>query len=145
MNASLDRWIKSSLAKHFSSLSEHLHVEGAHRQTEELEKWFELRIWRISKKQRTKNSWNVFVDIDIACMCIHTNNAYLVEDLSGEAESKMLTSLPLYQYDEAITLPITQLSCFDRVIDPEVIPLGEVKPGLKLFQTNVTSQYEVRI
>lgn len=146
LDSRIGRWIHASAAWYFSeTLTHHLHVDGKTRETEELTEWYELRVWRINKIQRTKDFWDVTVWIDIACMAYHDTNAYKLTDLIGEVESSMIRAFPLYQFDEVLPDPVVQLSCFDREEGPETIFLGEINSDLKLFQANVSCKYEVNI
>lgn len=146
LETNLDRWIIASSAWHFSeTLNYHLHVDGKERETQTLTEWYELRVWRIDKKQRTKLHWDVEVWIDIACMAYQGPNAYLLQDLVGEVNAAFVRTFQLYEFDKVILDPVTELSCFDREEGPETIFLGEINSDLKLFQANVSCKYEVNI
>lgn len=144
-NPAFTRWIRASIADHFSSLVGHVHVEGMNRHTEDKDAWYEVRVPRINTMKRTKSNWTIKIDIDVACCRIHETNAYAIDDMAGAVHARMTMAICFFQYDETLTDPILALPPMCRETDPAIQPLGEVKPDLKLYQTNVTSSYKVII
>lgn len=144
-NPAFTRWVRASIGDHFFSLDGHVHVEGANRHTADKDSWYEVRVPRVKTLQRTRSNWTIMIDVDVACCRIHETNAYAVDDMAGAVHSLMSLCIPFYQYDETLTDPIVALPPMCRENDPMISPLGEVKPDLKLYQTNVTSSYKVLI
>lgn len=140
----IDRWLLASVAYHFdTTLTEHVHVDGEARFTDDKEKWYEIRMPRIRKVQRTKSYWDVFVQIDVACMSIDSN-AYGVQDLTGKAYEAMTNTIKVYEYNKSGSHG-ELIGCLEREEDPRTMNFGEIKPDAKLYQSAVISNYRIGV
>lgn len=71
-------WVYKSIIKHFDSQRNGLHmfVEGFKRDTDDKDKWFELRIDGPDLVRTVEGQGRILVTINTFTVCVRTDNAY---------------------------------------------------------------------
>jgi len=144
MNSNTDRWLLSSIAKHFSAIAQgniEFLLEDEQRNTEGLNEWVELRVNGPEYKEFDKDCYMVSVEVDLLITVRMTKtNIYRIHELCGLFESTC-DNIPIYKFGNGgsfvFCLPLDQ----NMVSNIRKLYYGKVE-ATQLQRASVSAFYE---
>ena len=149
-NSNWERWIRASCAVHFDALRQavHLHVEGEERFTDDKEQWFELRVDFPRIRQHDDKWYRLYIEMNILCTQVQTDNIYALSSLSGIATSAFTTHIPVKKFGPNVADDESYVGCLTLSTEGnrdqiQVATFGKVRPDTNLSQTTVEGKYYI--
>lgn len=103
INPKWSRWVISSIFKHFQDgLSDiHIHFEGSPRQTEDKDRWVEVRVDGPDYYQDSRIRYRGHVEVNIGIVVVESaSNMYDIHEIAGQIESLFKSRINAYKYGD---------------------------------------------
>lgn len=153
MNPHWNRWILSSIAKHFYDKSVidviPFYLEGAPLNTLEHKDWIELRIDGPLWSGRTKDQWGCKVEVNVLLSSAkdHHNN-YRIHVNSGKV-CAMFTQIGIFKLGDGPDDDQSFITCLRLITEGkeqlEVHQFGQIDPTVQLLQCSVEGHYHANL
>lgn len=142
MNPLWNKWIFSSVAKHFKAKCEELHIplyiESFPRDTSSLKDWIELRIDGPHYTPQTKNQWEITLEVNVVVSSAKDNiNSYRYLEAQGNVV-KMFSNIPVYKLGLDESLVVCLQTTQGKIVTRN---FGQVGPTVALNQSSVEAHY----
>jgi len=146
------RWIRASLNTSFinslkTTYSEpgQIYIEGSTRQTNQFDKWIELRLTGLYMREES-GYWRFNVDYDVLVSCNISPDVYTIDRMAGDVAAAFLSSIPLLKLGTGMGDDGSALGCLN--LDTQFIAsgirinqFGLVMPNLTVNQASVEGRY----
>lgn len=151
-----DRWVFASICQHFDDRRGTLpmYVEGTHRDTRELEDFFELRVDGPWYSEISKNYWWVFIEINVLIQSAKNNTDFhRIRKMTGIISQILERCIKVYKYgnepyDDSSLLGVLERQDDRRGKNADRIQInhfGQIEPKLKLEQSTVEAHYVMKL
>jgi len=152
-NVNWDRWIKSSVAKHFNDesligINENqtvLFIEGFERNTDGKKDWIEFRLDGPYYEETTKGHWKIEIEVNILVVVNEQKNPYRPEYLKGRVVQLFTTCFDVFKYGESEEDDNLKLGCFtlktsgrEKILTTN---FGKVRPDTRQLQSSVEGHF----
>ena len=150
-NKSWARWIKASVSKHFDDRRDGipLFIENQHRDTDEEQELFELRMDGPRLLEVSKNCWKLRIEVNILIQTIMNDEDYhRIDDMVGIAQSAFI-DIPVFRYGNRPDDDNSFLGCLRLLQNPSNIDyleanrFGQIDIRTKLLQSTVEGHFEM--
>lgn len=147
--ANMDRWLVSSIAKHFEDVADgniDFMVEDQVRDSADLTNWVELRINGPEYKEWSGDEYMLNLEVDLLINVIHNpSNIYQIHEFSGLFESNC-DNIRIYKYGNGPDDDDSFLFClpldYDMVSNIKKMYFGKA-PDTPLKRVSIMAFYEV--
>ncbi len=124
-----------------------IYVEGATRQTNVLEKWFELRLTGPYFRPQS-GFWRIDIDYDVLVACNINDDVYTIDRMVGDAAAAFAESVPLYKLgssspdpDDGSLITCLQLDTNGQSKGININHFGLIQPSETVIQASVEGKY----
>lgn len=152
VNLSWGRWIYASICQHFDTYRNTLYMflEGTHRDTTDLQEWFELRVDGPFYHQFQKGWWEATVEINtIVTVAISDKDFHAIRRWTDFVAAIFTNSISIYRYGNEIGDDNTFVDCLKaedgRRKNLQISHFGQLQPADAVMQASIERHYKVTL
>ncbi len=151
-NSNWARWIYSSVVVHFNNNRGTLpmFVEGDNRETQNVNKYFELRVDGPYSTEISRNYYKLEIEIGtVVCSIMQNIELYTQAELSGQVAKIFTPTIEVYKFGDGPDDDGSLLACLylkqGRKEKLEIKHIGRVSPDTRLNRSIVEGHYFTKI
>lgn len=152
INSSWGRWIYASVCSHFEDYrgSLHMFLEGQHRETDNLQEFFELRVDGPYYQQINKGWWNLIVEVNaIVTVAKSDKDFHAIRFWADFIASLFVNSINIYRFGNRPGDDSTFVDCLVAMDgyrrNLQISHFGQLQPADAVLQASVERHYKVSL
>ena len=151
MDENWPRWIFASVSKHFDDNKQGIpmYIEGQHRNTKDIKDFFELRMDGPQFTEISKNSWDIYVEINCLVQSAMDDTNYHRIHQNVGIVAAAFTNIRIFKYGDGPGDDESLIGCLKLIQDKrkrhrlDIFHFGQIEVSTELVQATVEGHYKM--